>query len=315
MFEHTDRKDKTKGIDLRMPGLVLGLILILTTGILAARLIWEMTFLTWTSGPQMIGFTLAHGPWAFLFLAPFLLAIWLFLSLGIVITRKFKKRSVPRSTEVLVVVAAVILALIFLPQGFWNTVFAKKLATSPYSTKFLIGSAALGEKFTVKALIHHGVSVNQSDEDLVTALHAAAGRGETPIVELLLSKGAEINALDLAGTSPLHYAVEGHHQAMIELLKAKGGQDIAPSHEHYDEFIGEYEFDSRDIAIIGMSGSNLTIRLNDAPEQLLIPTSDRTFFIRNNRKLEISFSQDSRTHSFDHILVSKDAKQEEGRKL
>ena len=54
-----------------------GLVLVLLTSVLAARLVWEQAWLTWQSGPQMVGFALAHGGGIFLILAPVLLLLWL----------------------------------------------------------------------------------------------------------------------------------------------------------------------------------------------------------------------------------------------
>jgi hypothetical protein len=55
---------------LSVPVLILGICAILGSAMLAGRLIWEMTLLTWERGPQMIGFTLAHGAGVLLFFAP-----------------------------------------------------------------------------------------------------------------------------------------------------------------------------------------------------------------------------------------------------
>jgi hypothetical protein len=41
-----------------------GVLVFMGSAILAARLIWEQTVWTWERGPQMVGFSLAHGPGA-----------------------------------------------------------------------------------------------------------------------------------------------------------------------------------------------------------------------------------------------------------
>src|SRR5580704_14200389 len=51
--------------------LVLGVIPLIGTALLAGRLIWEQTVWTWERGPQMVGFSLAHGSSAVLLFAPF----------------------------------------------------------------------------------------------------------------------------------------------------------------------------------------------------------------------------------------------------
>jgi len=47
------------------------------TGVLAVRMVWEETSLTIQEGPQMVGFSLAHGPGAVLLFAPIILVIWI----------------------------------------------------------------------------------------------------------------------------------------------------------------------------------------------------------------------------------------------
>ena len=56
--------------------LAFGIPAILFTVILAGRIVWEETFLTIQQGPQMIGFSLAHGVGGILFFAPLALSIW-----------------------------------------------------------------------------------------------------------------------------------------------------------------------------------------------------------------------------------------------
>jgi len=55
----------------------LGVAATLFTGMLAGRMVWEETSLTLQEGPQMLGFSLAHGAGAILFLAPILLSLWI----------------------------------------------------------------------------------------------------------------------------------------------------------------------------------------------------------------------------------------------
>ncbi|MGD0893860.1 MAG: hypothetical protein ABR923_20245, partial [Terracidiphilus sp.] len=58
----------------------LGVLAILFTATLVARMLWEETSLTIREGPQMLGFSLAHGPGAILFLAPVTLVLWLLIA-------------------------------------------------------------------------------------------------------------------------------------------------------------------------------------------------------------------------------------------
>jgi hypothetical protein len=66
--------------------------LVLFAAILAGRMLWEETFLTMQQGPQMLGFSLARGGGAVLFLAPFLLALWLLVALVMTAVCLWRKR-------------------------------------------------------------------------------------------------------------------------------------------------------------------------------------------------------------------------------
>src|ERR1700733_5704483 len=73
----------SNGIATKRPSMALvaiGVRAVLITAILAGRIQCEETFLTFRQGPQMLGFSLAHGRGALLFLAPFLLCLWLLVA-------------------------------------------------------------------------------------------------------------------------------------------------------------------------------------------------------------------------------------------
>ena len=111
--------------------LAVGFVLMLGSVILAGRLIWEMTSLTWQYGPQMIGFSLAHGPGALLFLFPLALFVWLLASACTVIVWKAKRKVVRNRSWIALGSAVLALGLLSLPQGFWNVIFVGKMAASP----------------------------------------------------------------------------------------------------------------------------------------------------------------------------------------
>jgi hypothetical protein len=206
--------------------LALGAFLILATAILAIRLIWEMTWLTWKLGPQMIGFSLAHGSGAILFAAPVALFIWLILCLCIVGFWKVKKAGVQRRTWMFMGAAAIVLGTLAIPSSFWDRLFVAKLARSSHSTAFLIEAAGLDEPRVLKALLQRGISINAADHSGDTALHVAAAQGNASIVSYLINHGAEINAVNLYGDSPLQRAIENHQDQTIQILSAKGAKII-----------------------------------------------------------------------------------------
>src|SRR6478609_2595826 len=66
----------------------------LGTGVLAADLVWEQTILTWTQGPQLVGFSLAHTFGVLLIPFPLLLSLWLVVVAGISVRNRFKRQAV-----------------------------------------------------------------------------------------------------------------------------------------------------------------------------------------------------------------------------
>jgi hypothetical protein len=71
--------------------LLIGAPLIIVTSLLASRIVWEETWLSLHQGPQMIGFSLAHGPEAIFLVVPFVLLFWLvaaFIAMGISLWRR-----------------------------------------------------------------------------------------------------------------------------------------------------------------------------------------------------------------------------------
>jgi hypothetical protein len=206
---------------------LIGILLIVGTLVLAARLIWEMTWLTWQQGPQMIGFSLAHGSGGvLLFLFPVLLCLWLLVVAVILIAWKLKRWKIAKQTWQLLACSLVTLGLLSIPQNFWNLVFIGRLAQGPGASTQLVYGAGSGQRRVVIGLLKRGVSVNATNHAGSTALHSAAGAGETGIVSDLIDHGADVNVVNLWGDSPLHMALANHHDAAAQVLSAHGAKDI-----------------------------------------------------------------------------------------
>lgn len=73
-----------------------GLPTVLFTAIFMGRMVWEETFLTFQQGPQMLGYSLAHGAGAILLLAPWLLSLWLLVALVLLIVCLWHRRSLSK---------------------------------------------------------------------------------------------------------------------------------------------------------------------------------------------------------------------------
>src|SRR3984957_1906564 len=113
--------------------LALGAIPIIGTALLTGRLIWEQTVWTWERGPQMVGFSLAHGSYAVLLVAPFLLALWGAVALVLIVVNLIKKQGTDRPTLIAFGLALLLFSLDFVPSGVWQRLFIRQMSSSPRS--------------------------------------------------------------------------------------------------------------------------------------------------------------------------------------
>jgi hypothetical protein len=204
-----------------------GIAILAGSAMLSARLIWEQTVWTWERGPQMVGFSLAHGTGAILLIFPFLLFIWTSIVLLLTLRNKIKQREVSRTSLAALGLAVSLLVLVALPGGVWERVFISRMATSPYAGDLLVQAAYQGDFGTVRAFISHGVPVDAIDHsDWRTALHGAAAKGDTYALRYLVSKGAKINALDRSGDSPLELAASRGNREAAQFLMEHGAKRI-----------------------------------------------------------------------------------------
>jgi hypothetical protein len=206
---------------------ILGCVDFIGSATLAGRLIWEQTVWTWERGPQMVGFSLAHGPAAILLLTPFLLVFWTAAVTVLTVRSLIKKNpiSVHRWAGLGLVIS--LFVLMGLPDGFWQRAFIGRMATSPRAGDLLVYAAYRGDLGTVRGLVLHGVAIDATDHaDWRTALHAAASKGNLPTLRYLVSKGANINALDRSGDSPLELAVSRGNNEAAKFLTELGAKRI-----------------------------------------------------------------------------------------
>jgi len=192
---------------------------------LACRLIWEMTWLTWREGPQMIGFTVAHSMPALLIIGTvsmFGAAIW-FVT---VIVATLLRRAIPARTDWALLALAglpVIAVLIPYPGWQWITEHVLGVAPLPSSANDLLCSAAAnGEARTVDSLLARGLDPNGVDFFGHTGLYSASERGQLKIVSLLLERGANVNGRSKGGLTALHAAAGSGRSDVVKLLLASG---------------------------------------------------------------------------------------------
>ena len=213
----------------RLPSwlLVFGIMASAGTLILAARFVWEETVWTWERGPQMIGFSLAHGPGVFLLLFPLILILWIVLFVVLVLRNVVKKKRIARRIWVGAALLLLPLVILMLPERFWQRAFIARMASSPRAGDLLMTAAGAGDRRTVKAFISHGVPVDAKDKGYwMTAMHAAAAKGDVPTLQYLVSVGANIDALDRSGDSPLELAISNGHDGAAKFLTEQGAKRI-----------------------------------------------------------------------------------------
>jgi hypothetical protein len=236
-MENLDKSPETVRRVARLPVWlrIFGIVSFLGSAALAARLIWEQTVWTWERGPQMVGFSLAHGDGALLFVFPFLLVLWIAVVAILTIRSWIKKNSIMAMRWVGLSFAVSLFVLMGVPSGYWERLFASRMAASPRAGDLLIYAAAQGDLGTVKALVSHGVPVNATDRHTWrTGLHAAAHAGDLATVRYLVSMGANVNALDRSGDSPAELAAETQHEDVVTFLTDHGANRIrgdAAQHE------------------------------------------------------------------------------------
>lgn len=206
---------------------IMGGAFVIGSAALAGRLIWEQTVWTWERGPQMVGFSLAHGSAAFLLLAPFLLVIWTAVVAILTLRSLIRKDRIATRRWAGLGLVISLFVLLALPDGFWQRVFIGRMAASPRAGDLLVYAAYRGDLGTVKGLVSHGVPVNATDHaEWRTALHGAAVKGDLPTLRYLVSREANVNALDRSGDSPLELATSRGNIEAAKFLTEYGAKRI-----------------------------------------------------------------------------------------
>jgi hypothetical protein len=206
--------------------LAFGIPAILFTVILAGRMVWEETFLTLQQGPQMIGFSLAHGVGGVLFFAPLALSIWLVVALLIMAGCLWRKISLSNWYWATLASAILVLGFLSIPPAFWQWAFIGSFAQSTHAVDLMVNEAMRGDVRTVRGYLEHGVALNATNYEGATATYAAAVGGSLPMLEMLASRGANLDATNLYGDSPLEAAIHNDHAQAVSFLKNHGASQI-----------------------------------------------------------------------------------------
>jgi hypothetical protein len=194
-----------------------GIVAIAGSLLLAARLVWEQTVWTWSSGPQLVGSSLAHGGGLALFVFPVMLLGWLLVSVVVTLYDWLGRRRIGWLRGAGAAAGIAIVAVLHLPYGFWQRTFVDRMSPERVSEVFVFAAAA-GDLDTVKVLHARGVAVNSRVNDGATALHAAAASGRVDLVEYLLAHGADPSLRSDAGRTALDRAKELERTGVARVL-------------------------------------------------------------------------------------------------
>jgi len=204
------------------------------TGVLAVRMVWEETSLTIQEGPQMVGFSLAHGPGAVLLFTPIILVIWIATALVVLLISLLRKKKLSRWFWISLGSAIAVIGILSIPAVFWQWLMIGSFAKSPHAADLMVYDAAEGDALTVRGYLAHGVPLTATNYEGSTATFGAAAGGSLAVIEMLTSRGADLNATNLYGDSPLEAAIENKHVAVASFLKAHGAFQIEGTPEQRD---------------------------------------------------------------------------------
>jgi hypothetical protein len=175
--------------------LVLGRIALPGTVLLALDRIYEQTFLTWSQGEQMVGFSVSHllGPLVLLaFLSVIIGHVFLFAVCLVAVSRRLQHREVPRIHWALAVTLLVSVCILYIPYSVWKRATIAVRGPGPHAAQLLVYAAHDGDRSTVELLLNRGVSVDTLNGSS-TALNGACAGGQIEIARFLLSKGADVS--------------------------------------------------------------------------------------------------------------------------
>lgn len=172
----------------------LGWIALPGTVLLAIDLAYESTFLTWSQGEQMIGFSVSHllGPLVVLaFLSAIVGHMFLLAMCVLILSGRLQLPQMSNTHRALVVILLISICILYIPYHVWKRVTIAVAGPGPHAGQFLVYAAHDGDRSTVELLLNHGVSVDTLNGDS-TALNGACAGRQIEIARFLLSKGADV---------------------------------------------------------------------------------------------------------------------------
>ncbi len=201
---------------------VCGWLFLIGQTLFISRIVYESTVLTCVDGPQMVGFSMAHGEHSFFLLGLLFLPFGAFFLLVALVFGAVKRLRFSLREWVLMAALLVSFSFLFVPYRVWEHLDMTVCTSGPLGDAFLLEAARLGNLGQVTRLVAEGHSVNRD-----------SGSDDTPLsVAFLLSKGANVNAHNsLSRDTPLMKAAYSGDTQMLELLIAQGADPCAINNE------------------------------------------------------------------------------------
>lgn len=233
---------------------IAGYVVFAMAAVLVARILYEETLLTWSRGPQMVGFALAHGAFPWILLAGIVgvpgSAAWL---LGSALYMAWKKIRPPLVDSILLAANLALLGLLFVPYAIWEEVDVHLGGPSGNPGMFLFDAAGHGNARLAKYLLASGVDVNR-ETGIGTPLSAAVVSGHLEMVRFLLSRGAQVNYQNQFGNTVLMNAADSGQLEAAKILIGNGAdpcitnkeghtaEGLARKYHHVDvaDYLAEY---------------------------------------------------------------------------
>ena len=183
------------------------------TALLALRLVYEQTVMTWRNGEQMVGFALAHA--SVLFFLPMLLSlvvahVALACVISVTFARWLRKLPTPRFNWLVVGTLAVSIMLVYILYNIWMTATIRIAGPGVHGSSFLMMAAADDKLPLAKILIAKGVSPNTMAGGS-TALDVACSSRNLDVARFLLQQGADLSRAPSCATLNIKSESSGSH--------------------------------------------------------------------------------------------------------
>jgi hypothetical protein len=209
-----------------------GYVVCAVSALFVGRIVYEETILTWTNGPQMVGFALAHGAAPLILIAGLIGLpcglLWVLVSLILLFRRKFR---VPVFDWLPMILLPFLVVMLLIPYETWEELLVRTVGPRAYGGEFLVQAAAQDNRRFVKLLLRKGYDIN-FETGGTTALSGASNGGHVEMVKFLISRGADLNRKDgISGESALMSAAEMGQLGTVKMLLSSGADPCATDKE------------------------------------------------------------------------------------